>query len=109
MNARRWTAALVGLLATVTVALVVSSGASQPPPAPRKSILSSLKVGQPVTLKEKGPGWEIGTTDEAGPLTHKVAEVHDDFIVLKDEAGAVESRIPVTAVRAVVHVRTKGK
>lgn len=33
----------------------------------------------------------------------------DDDIVLIDEAGSVETRMPVTAVRAVVLVRTKGK
>jgi hypothetical protein len=42
-------------------------------------------------------------------MTHKVLEIEHDFIVLRDEAGSVETRIPTTAVRAVVHVRTKSK
>jgi hypothetical protein len=108
MNASRW-AGLVGLLEAVVVAFTVSTGTSQPPPAPKRTIFSTLKVGQPVTLKEKGPAWEIGTTDDEAPLTHKVAEVGEDYIVLRDEAGSVESRIPVTAVRAVADVRPKGK
>ncbi len=108
MPSKRWVLPLV-LLATVTLALVVSTGASQPPAAQRKTVFSGLKVGQSVTLKEKGSVWEIATTDEVAPLSHKVAEIGDDFIVLRDEAGSVESRIPVTAVRAVIHVRTKGK
>ncbi len=60
-------------------------------------------------MKERGGLYEVGTTDEAGPLTHKVVEFGDDFLVLRDEAGSIESRIPVTAVRAVIHVRTKAK
>jgi hypothetical protein len=99
---------LVATLVAVTWA-VVPTGSSQPPQASRKSVFSSLKVGQSVTLKDKGPAWEIGTADDEAPQTHKVAEVGDDYIVLHDEAGSVESRIPVTAVRAVVRVRTKGK
>lgn len=105
----RWPVLLVGILATVMLALVVSTGASQPTPAPKKTVFSTLKVGQSVTLKEKGSAWEICTMDEEAPLTHKVAEIGDEFIALRDEAGSVETRIPVTAVRAVVHVTTKKK
>lgn len=109
MQTSRWTVLLVGLLATIIVALVVSTGASQPPPATKKTVFSTLRVGQSVTLKDKGSAWEIGTTDDEAPLTHKVAEISEDYIVLRDEPGAVETRIPVTAVQAVVHVRAKGK
>jgi hypothetical protein len=108
MNASRW-AVLVGLLAAVVVAFTVSTGTSQPPQPAKKTVFSSLKLGQSVTLKDKGSAWEIGTTDDEAPLTHKVAEIGEDYIVLRDEPGAVETRIPVTAVRALVHVRAKGK
>lgn len=108
MNARHGAVA-AGVLAAVVVAFTVSTETSQPPSAAKKTVFSSLKVGQSVTLKEKGPLWEVGTTDDEAPLTHKVAEIDDGYIVLRDEAGAVETRIPVTAVRAVVHVRTKRK
>lgn len=97
------------MLAAVVVAFTVSIGTSQPPPVLKKTIFSTLRVSQSVTLKDKGSAWEIGTTDEETALTHRVAEIGEDYIVLRDEAGSVESRIPLTAVRAVVHVRTKGK
>lgn len=97
------------LAAVVGLAILFSTATSQPPPAARRSVFSTLKAGQSVTLKERAGLYEVGTIDEAGPLTHKVVEVGDDFLVLRDEAGAVESRIPVTAVRAVVHVTTKAK
>lgn len=91
---------VVGLLSTAT---------SQPPPAARRTVFSTLQAGQSLTLKERVGLYEISTTDEAGPLTHKVVEVGGDFLVLRDEAGTVESRIPATAVRAVIHIRTKAK
>jgi hypothetical protein len=104
----RYTATL--LVASVfAFAMLLSTATSQPPPATRRTVFTSLKAGQSVTLKERVGLYEVGTTDEAGPLTHKVVEVGDDFLVLKDEAGTVESRIPVTAVRHVVHVTTKAK
>jgi hypothetical protein len=97
------------MLAAVMVAVVVSTGSSQPPPAVKKTVFSALKVGQAVSLKDKATGWEIGTTDDETVLMHKVAEIGDEYIVLHDEAGSVETRLPLTAVRAVVHLRTKGK
>lgn len=97
------------LLALIGLAVLLSTATSQPPPAARRTVFTTLKIGQPITLKEKSGLYEIGTTDEAGPLTHKVVEVGDDFLVVNDEAGSVESRIPVTAVRLVVHVKTKAK
>lgn len=100
---------VLGVVSAVTLALAVTTGASQPPAAPRKTIFSTLKVGQSVTLKDKGSAWEIHTTDDEAPLTHKVAEIGEDYIVLHDEAGAVETRIPVTAVRAVIYVQAKRK
>jgi len=100
---------LLGIMVSVTLALVTSTGASEQPPAPKKSIFSTLKIGQAVTLKEKGLLWEIHTMDNENVLTHKVIEIGDDYIVLLDDPGSVETRIPIYAVRALVHVRLKVK
>lgn len=108
MKQVRWLLPM-GLLAGIAVALLVSSGASQPQPTPKKTLFSTLKLGQSVTLTEKGSAWDIGTVDDEAPLTHRVVEVGDDYIVLRDEAGSVETRLPATAIRAVVHVRTRQK
>ena len=105
----RNTVAVLLVASALVLVVLLSTATSQPPPAARRTVFSTLKVGQSVTLKERAGLFEVGTTDEAGPLTHKVVEVGDGFLVLRDEAGAVESRIPVTAVRAVVHVTTKPK
>ncbi len=90
-------------------AVLLTSATSQPPPAPLRTAFSTLKVGQAVTLKERAGLYEVGTTGEAGPLTHKVVEVGGGFLVVRDEAGTVECRIPVTAVRHVVSVLAKAK
>lgn len=105
----RVTTTVLLVASALVFAGLFSTATSQPPPAARRTVFSPLKAGQSVVLKERAGLYEVGTMDEAGPMTHKVVEVGDDFLVLRDEAGAVESRIPVTAVRAVVHVRTKLK
>jgi hypothetical protein len=102
---------VIVLLAAVALACagLFSTATSQPPPAARRTVFSTLKVGQSVVVKERNGLHEVSTMDEAGPMTHKIVEVGDDFLVVRDEAGVTESRIPVTAVRAVIYVRTKPK
>jgi hypothetical protein len=97
------------LAAGLVVTVLLSTATSQPTPAARRTIFSTLKVGQAVTLKDKGGLYEIGTVDDAERLTHKVVEIGDDYIAVQDEVGLTDTRIPTTAVRAVVQVRTKPK
>jgi hypothetical protein len=77
------------LAAGLVVTVLLSTATSQPTPAARRTIFSTLKVGQAVTLK--------------------VAEIGDDYLAVQDEVGLTDTRIPTTAVRAVVQVRTKPK
>lgn len=42
------------------------------------------------------------------PLGSKVLEVGADYVVVQDAAGVTETRIPITAVRAVVVTRVPG-
>jgi hypothetical protein len=39
----------------------------------------------------------------------QVVEVGGDYLVLKDMIGAVETRIPVTSVKAVVRITASGR
>ena len=48
-----------------------------------------------------------GTAAEAGPLSHKVVEIGDDYIAVRDDAGVTECRVPMTAVRPVDHMKSK--
>lgn len=67
-------------------------------------LLDGLKVGQPVTLKDLGVAYEVGVMGDRFPTGHEVVEVGADYLVVRDVAGAVESRIPVTSIKAVVRV-----
>ncbi len=102
---------MLALLAAVALGLtgLFSTATPQPPSAARRTAFSTLKVGQSVAVKERNGLYEVSTTDEGAPMSHKVVEVGDDYIAVRDEAGVTESRIPVTAVRAVIHVKTKPK
>jgi hypothetical protein len=61
-------------------------------------------VGQQVGLKETHAGYTI-TVMAGVPLGQKVVEVGTDYVLLEDPTGATQTRIPVTAVRAVVVTR----
>lgn len=91
----------------LSIAILHSTATTQSPAPPRRTIFSPLAVGQPIVLKERGSLCEIGTLDEAGPLTHKIVEIGNDYIVVRDNADVVESRIPATALRAVTMTRLK--
>lgn len=95
-------------IAVVAIALTFSTAASQPHAAAKKTVFSTLKVGQPVALKDKGHLFEI-TVMDGDTGTHTVVEVGDDFIVLRDVAEVAELRVPIYAIRAVVHIKTKPK
>jgi hypothetical protein len=42
-----------------------------------------------------------------GAMSHKVAEVGQDYAVLKDIVGVAESRIPIYAIKALVRQKLK--
>ena len=67
-------------------------------------LLDGFKVGQPVTLKDFGVAYEVGVMGDRFPTGQEVAEVGPDYLVVRDVAGAVETRIPVTSIKAVVRV-----
>lgn len=99
------------LIAACFIRLVVfvpTATTQQTQPA-RRTIFSTLKMGQAVTLREKGNLYEISTMDEISPLTHRVVEVGDDYIVLRDASKIIETRIPVTAIRGMIHLSTREK
>lgn len=78
------------------------------PVAPTPGIFSELKKGKPVILKDLGTVFEL-TVLESGPPTlgHEVVEVGNDYVALRDTAGAFEMRIPVYAIKSVSTLRGK--
>lgn len=96
---------VVGL--TSLLGSYMTAAHSQAPARRNSSVLSTLTVGQTVGLRVRNSAWEISTLDEVDSGSHQVAEVGEDFIVLKDVSGLTETRIPITAITAIVHVRIK--
>ncbi len=98
------------MLGAVVLGLVIGmatvSGTRGYEPKPANVVLSGLRVGQPVTLKDLGTFYEVRVTDDKLPTGEEVAEVGTDYLVVKSVAG-VESRIPLTSIKAVIVVTTK--
>jgi len=69
-----------------------------------------LKVGQQVTLRQEQSGFMVSYfDDDTVPLTHKVIEIGDDYIVVEDIAATRETTVPIYAVRSIEKVKTKAK
>ncbi|HVX12159.1 MAG TPA: hypothetical protein VHC22_13340 [Pirellulales bacterium] len=97
-------------IATLCVLLLVASAVfSQAQPAAPKGLFATLAAGQIVTLNDKGQLLQITTIEGAEAGTHTVTEVGNDYIVVEDMAKVSELRIPVYAVKTVVHVRAKNQ
>jgi regulator of RNase E activity RraA len=71
-----------------------------------KGICSGLKVGQSVSLKDEGPAFTITFFEPDLPQSHKVIEIGDNFVVVRDIAGITETTVPVYSVKAIVKART---
>ena len=87
----------------ITVAFTLGADDIQKP----TGVFSSLKIGQSVTLKDEDTGITISFFDEELPLAHKIIEIGDDFIVVRDIANMTETTIPVFSIGKIVKVRTR--
>lgn len=99
-------------VAAVVVAFVMTAhlafSYSQDREPERKGVLSVLRVGQSVILKEIGDRYEVSFLErEVGVLGHKVVAVGQDWIVVQDLVGAIETRIPIWSIRAVTVIKTR--
>ena len=70
-------------------------------------VLSTLKVGQAVNLKEGGERYLITVIDGEMnlPQPHKVLQIGTDWVVVEDFTGFNQTRIPITSIKAVVHFK----
>ncbi|MCX7408683.1 MAG: hypothetical protein NTZ32_11440 [Planctomycetales bacterium] len=98
------------LILVALVALASFNVSGQAPDQPRKSVLSVLKEGQAVTLKDNSGRFEIGTFD-GGPimLGHKVVEVGTDYLTIEDIAGVIQTRIPIWSIKSIVKLTVPRK
>lgn len=73
-------------------------------------VLSVLKKGQALTLKDHGTCYEITVFDGLDtPLGYQVVEVTNDCLVVKDIANVNVLRIPVYAVKSANTLRAGGR
>ena len=96
--------------ATVAVLLTMALGTtskSDNDAKAKRGLFGTLRVGQPVNVKDAGPVYEISTFDNDMPLGYTVVEIDTDYIVLRDIAKVSETRIPIYAVKSVSCIRTK--
>lgn len=93
---------IAALMAIAFIAVGLFAASGQVPAQPR-GVLSVLHVDQQVSLKDTSGRYEIGVFENnPGPLGHKVIEINNDFLVLRDIAGVTTTRIPIYSVKAVV-------
>ena len=92
------------VIAVVAVAALAVAVAAAPKAEPKKGLFAPLEVGHQVGLKEGAGGYTISVMPGI-PLGQKVVEIGSDYVVLEDPTGTTQTRIPITAVRAVVVTR----
>lgn len=96
-------------IALLLLGIVVSStftATGQAPAEKQPNILSVLKEGQPVSIKEVSGRYDI-TTLEGVPVVqgYKVLTIGSDYLVVQDISGINEIHIPVYSIKAIIRVK----
>lgn len=89
----------------VLVAVLAISATPGAEPKKPSGVLSGLRVGQSVSLKDTGSAFSITVFDPELPQSHKVVEIGENFIVVWDIAEVTETTIPIYSVKAIVKVK----
>ena len=86
------------------VAAVVSVALSNAPAAAADGgVLSVLKVGQIVVVKDIGETFQLEISTRKLVSNYKVVEVGRDYVVLGNRPRLQEVRIPLSSVKCIVH------
>ena len=94
------------LLLLVVVSFSTFSVTAQAPAERQTNILSALKEGQPVSIKEVSGRYEISTLEGVpGVLGYKVMEIGVEYLVVQDISGINEIHIPVWSIKAIIRVK----
>jgi hypothetical protein len=98
---------LTVLLGLTAVAAMAASGyyGDKPKEANGGGLLSVLKHGQVVGLSECGSRYELMISTTKMLSRYKVSKVGSDYVVLTSQPKLLDIRIPVTSIRAIVHMR----
>lgn len=101
---RTWTC-----LGVLVLVLSISSAPGADETRKPKGVFSALRVGQSVSLKDEGSVFTITFFEPEILQSHKIVEIGDNFIVVRDIAEVTETTIPVYALKAIVKVKTKAQ
>ena len=110
MFKRRTIFCLACLIASaIATAMSVTTAA---PPVERtvSTFLEHLKPGQAVSLTEKDGRYEIGVFPPyMRPLGHRVVEVNQNYVVLRDLVEITDTIVPVYSIKSIKVLRVGGK
>ena len=70
-------------------------------------IFTGLRVGHSVSVKDEGSAFTITFFEPELQQSHKIIEIGDNFIVVRDIAEITETTIPIYSIKGIVKVRTK--
>lgn len=94
------------VVAVLMVVMIVSSAMSNPgASASGRGVLSVLRVGQTVVIKDIGDKFEIEISARKLVSNYKVVEVGRDYLVLSNKPKLLELRIPLSSVKRVMHLK----
>ena len=99
---------LLMVLVALTATLAIAAADYYDDPKTAKDtagLLSVLRPGQTVGLSECGGSYELTVSTTKILSRCKVAKVGADYVVLSSEPKLMEIRIPVTSIRAIIHMR----
>lgn len=92
---------VLAMLMVVVIVLSMLSGASAG--ASGRGVLSVLKVGQTVLIKDVGDKFQIEISTRKLVSNYKVAEVGADYLVLGNKPKLQELRIPLSSIKYIIH------
>ena len=98
----------VGFVAVALAVFVAMAIAADRPVQNKSRFLHGLTKGQSVLLKDLGTNYEIDLLpNDAAKLGQEVAEIGDDYVLIRDITGFRETRVPVNAIKAIVKMKMK--
>lgn len=101
---------VTALLLVTLLALGTFSALGQGPAQQRRGLLSVLKEGQSVTLKEADGRFALTLIEDAPDLAgHKVVEIGADYLAVEDVAGAIQTRIPIYSLKSIATIKRQRK
>ncbi len=99
---------LIVLVALAAVAAAATTANYYGDPKAAKGdtgLLAVLKPGQTVSLTECGSAYELTISTTKILSRYKVAKVGSDYVILNSQSKLLDIRIPVTSIRAIVHMK----